>query len=482
MPNSYAVVPDILPGSVTIGGDLTVKGSTFKLGQNPKKYRIQELGNGDFRETVNVDKLAVAQDQPGDPSCMLRHLATLPGWQFYWQPVGNPALDNQLAKLFNTLFEVDTPESIAGLLTATGHIAGGAQVDGALTVTGLLTPSGHIATGVICDGTLTITGLLSPNGNIAGGARVQGNLNVDGPALKFGSNTRKWRVQEIANGIFYLTVNLDRLGAAQDDAASPSMLHSMSSTAPFWEWDFEPAGSPLADTVMQKLTTGSLQVLLDELRLGAASPYARLMKNTSGDVAVTRNLQTDSATRDDAGAAASGFGLSINAAAPFVRLLNAAGNVVNDAFPLALFTDYTAHAHTGTVTEDTIYSKLIRGGMIGANGGLLIRMGANVTAQGAGSTTVRIKLGGTALTLTGITATGTHHWDLAVCNRNAQNSQVTELVVIVSTSVLATAQGTGAIDTSVDQTLSVTVQNANAADAQTFNVIEVHLLNSFGPV
>jgi hypothetical protein len=157
---------------------------------------------------------------------------------------------------------------------------------------------------------------------------------------------------------------------------------------------------------------------------------------------------------------------------------------MDEATTQALFTDYTSHAHTGTTTEDTIYTKTIRGGLIGANGALTVWMHLQIPTQGAAASTLRLKLGGTTFATQSIPAGAGDKivlWYIA--NRNAQNVQTSQRVLFDAGGTFVMVAGVaGAEDTSVDTNLVVTWQNGTNTDNQTFNAIRATLENSFGPV
>ncbi len=62
MPNSYATVPNILPGNVTIGGNLTVSGDTIRIGAATPFTRVQKLPAGGASISYNVDRISAVTD------------------------------------------------------------------------------------------------------------------------------------------------------------------------------------------------------------------------------------------------------------------------------------------------------------------------------------------------------------------------------------------------------------------------------------
>lgn len=228
---------------------------------------------------------------------------------------------------------------------------------------------------------------------------------------------------------------------------------------------------------------GDLTITGSVIRLGSGPPFARLARAGGGNLLLTNNLASDLVTRDDAAQAANVLDMFQSTAPVLVRRMNAAGNFNDAALTLPIFTDYTQHAHTGTVTEDTIYTKVIRGGIIGANGGLHIRMFLSASAQGAPATTFRFRFGAVLCESDAITATSARWYEFYLWNQNAANSNRHLLRVHnLTTNALSNANGTDTFDFSVDQTLNITVQNGTATDTQTFLTVGAQLINSFGPV
>jgi len=228
---------------------------------------------------------------------------------------------------------------------------------------------------------------------------------------------------------------------------------------------------------------GTLTVGADVIRIGAAAPYCRVGKTGGNSSFISWNQGADQATFD------SGVQPSLSAqfqpgGAGFSLLeSNAAGNTMREAWLRTIFSDYTAHSHTGTTTEDTIYSKVIRGGIIGANGGIFGKLYYNASAQGGVNTTVRVKLGGVLVGAFNFVVSAQFWGEFTILNANAQNAQKTVFRVNqLNSGTFAADQQTPAVDTSVDQTLTVTVQNGTSTDTQTFNMIIASLGNSFGPV
>lgn len=230
---------------------------------------------------------------------------------------------------------------------------------------------------------------------------------------------------------------------------------------------------------------GNLFVGGDLLRVGAAAPYVRLQKSAPAQCNVTFNVDAVTPTRDTA---AEAFNLFQNITAsngPQLQRFNSAGSTHLEALLSTMFTDYTAHTNTGNVTENTIYSKVLRANLLGPNGAMRIRMAFASAGQGAGTTNLRIKLAGTAeVTIPLVTAdAGANHELEAICaNRGSVSSQFWSALKVASGIATLVTNGTDTVNTGADQTLSVTLQSPNVGDSWTINRISIELLNTIGPV
>lgn len=228
---------------------------------------------------------------------------------------------------------------------------------------------------------------------------------------------------------------------------------------------------------------GNLTVSGDQIRIGAASPFTRLGKDSFGNPVYSFNLAFDEATLDNAANVGLGLLLPVGNGGALLSKVNTAGHAQSVALAHPILTDYTRHTHTGDTAEDTIYSKLIRGGTIGSNGGLLVRLAYQPSVQGGVATTVRYKFGGTAMASESFTAASNGRvMTVQISNRNAQNNQTITQWLNVDGAAPAVLVSTGGIDTSADITFSITAQNGANTDSQNFEWCHVMLLNSFGPV
>lgn len=230
---------------------------------------------------------------------------------------------------------------------------------------------------------------------------------------------------------------------------------------------------------------GNLTIAGDTLRVGSAAPYVRLQRVASGQLELNMNFDSIANQRD----VATGFFkhqvfTTGNGAYEFVR-----GNSNNAAHTEALLvnslTDYTNHANTGNTTENTIYTKTIRGGLLGANGALRVTVGLHVAVQGVTGTTVRVKLGATSFlvpTIAAADAVGEVIVQGVIFNQNNASIQAAHGFKYGGAGTTPCGDTAGAINTGNDAVFSVTSQSGSASDSQTFNFIIVEQVNTFGPV
>jgi hypothetical protein len=148
---------------------------------------------------------------------------------------------------------------------------------------------------------------------------------------------------------------------------------------------------------------------------------------------------------------------------------------VSNSIRGAFFKDNAAHVHTGTVTDDVIDTTVINGNSLGASGLIRATLVFIISAQGAGgNSNVKFKYGGTVVgvyTLVNAAAGFTLRADFTMGNQGVTNSQKNTLAVSGYTGALQTTVSfnTTAIDSTVNQNFTVTVQNFAVGDSQTFH-------------
>jgi hypothetical protein len=152
---------------------------------------------------------------------------------------------------------------------------------------------------------------------------------------------------------------------------------------------------------------------------------------------------------------------------------------VFDSFPRRLFSSNTSLTHTGSTGETTIATFTVPGGSLGPNGSLhfiyLLKWTNNANAK-----TMRVKMAGqTLMTLSPTTNQTIRHY-LILSNRNSESSQVQGALSGGATSVGFNTSSsadisTWSINTAVDQSVTLTVVLANAADTAGFEMFECNL-------
>ena len=152
-----------------------------------------------------------------------------------------------------------------------------------------------------------------------------------------------------------------------------------------------------------------------------------------------------------------------------------------DAAVIVLGKQHTASSVTGTTAETTLYSLVIPGGTIKANG--LLRIIALWSFTGStNSKTFKFKLGGTEFySPSTVTAANISLQSQQIIrNRNSASSQIASGSSTANPGVgfgfFTVAPHIGTVDTSVDQTLIITGQLANAAETITLESVVVEVM------
>lgn len=133
-------------------------------------------------------------------------------------------------------------------------------------------------------------------------------------------------------------------------------------------------------------------------------------------------------------------------------------------------------SHTGSTSETTLASIILPGGALGPNGALRISSQWSHT-NSANNKTLRYRLGGSVLMAPVLTATAASAHQRTIQNRGAENAQVTQGAGFGNSFGGTTnPAATSAIDTSTDQTLTITGQLANSGESLT---LESYLVESY---
>jgi len=126
----------------------------------------------------------------------------------------------------------------------------------------------------------------------------------------------------------------------------------------------------------------------------------------------------------------------------------------------------TAVSVPATTTETTLATVQVPGGVLGANGWVLIEATFTVT-NNSNTKTVRIKLGGTTLATANVTTSATLTVSTWVANRNSQSAQIGGFTAVSDYGGVGSTSGniaTAAADTSAESDLTITGQLASSAD------------------
>lgn len=107
LPNSYTVLPNIIPGNVSIGGTLTISGDTLRLGSAPPFVRLQRRDANFGLVSFNWDRIAVASDVAGSGSASWGMIASAAqALNMDLAVAGNPAGGATLAQMLQSQFSL----------------------------------------------------------------------------------------------------------------------------------------------------------------------------------------------------------------------------------------------------------------------------------------------------------------------------------------------------------------------------------------
>lgn len=209
---------------------------------------------------------------------------------------------------------------------------------------------------------------------------------------------------------------------------------------------------------------GDLTVGGNTIRVGTASPFVRLQKIPAGGGALGYNRDDIAGATDAASQNIVQRMLRTQPGAFEFFFHDGTGGSNSGILPMIFgWTGVNVNV-TGTVAETTVFSVPIRGGFLGANGGLRFWWALTATAQGAGATTFRVKLGATVLTSFTSTTVDFMQARGVTINANAQNAQRNTAWWTRAVGSFFVDDNTTAVDTSVPQTLTFTIQPGAVGD------------------
>jgi len=224
------------------------------------------------------------------------------------------------------------------------------------------------------------------------------------------------------------------------------------------------------------LTVNGLLTVNSDLgiRIGGSAPFVRLFKSAVPNLGLSYNLGTDEATLDTPGTRAQELALIADGRSPFTKEFNPGGGAFFAQLDRTIALNGTLVGHTGTVTEDTIYSVTIPGNTLGVDGALIVEVIIQNVAQGGVNTAFRVKYGA-GIVAQYLTAVAQSRQIRAVMqNANATGSQKAWGFSIDNVATLLLSDNTPAVDSTVDQVLSFTIQNGTATDSQNVRGWHVH--------
>ena len=320
---------------------------------------------------------------------------------------------------------------------------------------------------------------------IPGDLTIAGNLKVQGGQFQLGKLVRKYRIQELANGFFAETVNLDQLAGVQDDPTFQSVRRDAYVTGGLLTISYQAPGVPGFNNIVLQVTASAVQVLIDQLIVGSVVPYLRLAKGSPTGGGVSLNLANDGATRDVTSRTAYAHYFETNPPVTIeYKMLNAAGAAQTMATRSVLFADSTYRGGTGAGGDFTILSRVIRGNVIGANGILQLRVWGSAGTVASGAVTFTAKIGASSFPLQTIGASVNANYCLTFifAARNAANDQTLVTNAAGSNLGVTSPPVETTVDTTVDQTLTLTAHFNQVTDGVGIFAVECSLLNSWGPL
>lgn len=230
-------------------------------------------------------------------------------------------------------------------------------------------------------------------------------------------------------------------------------------------------GGPLTITNGQ-IQTGAaltpLAILNDVLQIGANAAFTRIMRDVMNqNLVLSYNLAKDGITRDDAAQNASQIRMGQVGNMPLLRRLNSAGTILDGVIPQTLGVSGVPTTITGNVAENTVFSQLLPANSRNATlTGMILPFLFISNAQGAVSTTFRLKIGATVIFAVTRAALGDMFY-LAFLYQ--QTSILLRLSLFLSVGATQGSQSDASVadNTTADQTLSLTIQLGAATDSWT---------------
>jgi len=232
---------------------------------------------------------------------------------------------------------------------------------------------------------------------------------------------------------------------------------------------------PNGYAVSPQIIPGGVIILGDVLRIGVAAPYVYVGK-APGNVAGIRSGINFQAVPDGAFDRQDLlFPLNSTRGLVYTGVDASAAGVAIARLGGSRGRDFTTTTHTGTVVETTLRSQLIGAQSMQPNGAVGVSVLLTANAQGGVATTFRLKFGATTLFAPTRAAVDSLWWTVFGANKNASGSQ--SWAELLSWATLANGAGlvNSALDTTLDQTLALTIQLGAVGDSWDVRLWEVFI-------
>lgn len=221
-----------------------------------------------------------------------------------------------------------------------------------------------------------------------------------------------------------------------------------------------------------KLTVGGDLDVHGTVLIGPYTSRLRLFCVSDTKADLTFNLQTDEATQDEAGQSSMGFQYGPLPGFCNTIYMKGGGAPLMGYMSFTQDGDATTHVHTGDTTLDNIYTTTIPGGLMGNHGIYRLKGAFTPTVQGASQSNVYVYVGTTQVftfPVTSADAGKAYRFELIFGNNGASGSQNFGWIVFENGVAVSASQGTMSVNTLLNQTFKVQVQNGAASDSQTWN-------------
>lgn len=324
--------------------------------------------------------------------------------------------------------------------------------------------------------------------NMGGGTSKTGTTvtTASNAAGIWGTSTENWSTtKQGANIIFYVTPN----GKATASHVFPVLINGNNNGNGqlLMLGSGQTSATTHTDTTSRMIIGGQIRtgdIYLDSNRAGNSDTDSTLLIRSN---AVKRGAPQNIGQRVKDSLAANSVNIAAGAGIRIDTSIVAGhttytfvNTVANNPMRALLWSNVQLSNTAGTTTENTVYTGTIPGGTLSANGSYRITLLVSST-NSANNKTFKVKIGGTIVLQVTITASASARYQQIISNRNATNSQIsgafgssTGMGYNVTSS---TAVSTYSIDTSIDQTLTVTLQNANSGETCAIEQLLVEAIN-----